>query len=104
MENKYPNFNDKFKSKIISLSKDEDDGNEFPLNYYSSEDDDENISYLLPIPTLTTDAYKMVQWTNDEVAVNVMINSVATYDDSTITNDQYLTPSSSSTGVSIEEV
>ena len=88
IEDKYPNFNNKFNSDILSVSEDEDDVYEFPFNYYSSEEDDENISSLFPIPTLTTGKYKMGWQTNDEVEVNVDVNSVVTSDDITITNKE----------------
>ena len=55
IEDKYPNFNDKFNSDLLSGSEDEDGGYEFPLNDYSSKDNDEKSSSLLTIPTLTTD-------------------------------------------------
>ena len=42
---------------------------------------------------MTTDEYKMVRQTNDKVEVKVEVNYVATSDDSTITNEQYLPPS-----------
>ena len=83
----YPNFNDSFNSNILSLSKDEDDGFDFTLNCYSIEYGDENSSSLLPIPTLITDKYKMGRQNNDEVEVNVEVDSVATFDDGTITNE-----------------
>ena len=68
-------------------------GYKFPLNYYSSEEYDEKCSSLLPIPTLTTDKYKMGWQTNDGVEGNVEFNSVATSDDSIITNKYYSPPS-----------
>ena len=57
IEEDYPNFDYNFSSDILSVSYDEDDGYEFPLNDYSSEDDDEKSSSILPIPTLTNDEY-----------------------------------------------
>ena len=54
------------------------------------------------MPTLTADKYKIVWKMNGEMEVHVESNYVATSDDSTITNEQYLPPSSS-IGVSIEE-
>ena len=92
IEDEYLNFNYMFNRYILSGSKYEDDGHDFLLNDYSIEEDDENSSSLLTIPTLTTDKYKMGQQTNDEVEVNFEVNSVATYDDSIITNTQYLPP------------
>ena len=62
------------------------------MSDYSREDDGEKSSSLLPIPTLTTDEYKMGQQTNDEVEVNVEVDSIATSYDSTITNDHYPPP------------
>ena len=89
IEDEYPNFNNKFNSNLLSGSEGEDYGYKFPLNDYLSEKDDAKSSFLLPIPTLTTDKYKMGWKTNDEVEVKVEFNSFSTSDDSTITNDQY---------------
>ena len=46
----------------------------------------------MPIPTLTTDEYKMGWQTNDKVEVKVEVNSVSASDDGTITSKQYLPP------------
>ena len=40
------------------------------------------------IPTLTTNKYKMGRQTNVKVEVNVEVNSIATSNDITITNEQ----------------
>ena len=65
---------------------------EFSLNDYLSEYDNEEFFSLLPIPTLTTDKYKMGWQTHHEVEVNVEVKSVATYDNSTINKKQYSPP------------
>ena len=65
MEDEYPNFNNKFNSDLLPGSEDEDNVYELPSNDYSIEDDDENSSSLLPIPTLTTDECKMVLQMNE---------------------------------------
>ena len=101
IKDEYLSFNDNSNSDLFSVSEDEDYGCEFPLNYYWSECGDKKSSFLLPIPTFTTDKYKMELQTNNKLEVNVEVNSVLNSDDSTITNDQYLSPPTYSTGVSI---
>ena len=101
IKDEYLSFNDNSNSDLFSVSEDEDYGCEFPLNYYWSEGGDKKSSFLLPIPTFTTDKYKMELQTNNKLEVNVEVNSVLNSDDSTITNDQYLSPPTYSAGVSI---
>ena len=81
-----------FNRYILSGSKYEDDGHDFLLNDYSIEEDDENISSLLPIHNLTADEYKTEHQTNEKVEVNVGVNSVANDDESPLTNNQYPPP------------
>ena len=78
----------KFNRNLPSISEDDDDGYEFPLDDYSSKNYDGNISSIIPITTLTTYEYEMGRQMNDELEVAVGVNYVATYDDSTITNEQ----------------
>ena len=87
IEDEYPNFDDNFNIDLLPGLEDEDDGYGVSLNYYWSEYDYENNSFLIPIHTLTIDKYILWRQINDEAEVNIEVNSAATYDAITITNN-----------------